>query len=109
MNELLWTKRAVQHLENVYYYHLEFTKSEKLARKIYNDILNESLRLKEFPFIGSREIAISNTDIEYRSIIVARGLYKLIYFVDGHKVIVAVIWNCKMNPEYYPPVSDEKN
>ena len=96
---VVWTERAAQHLESIYEQYLLLTCSEFQASSIYNEILNQSARLSDFPNLGARESLLGDPDTEYRSLVVFQGNYKLIYFIEGDKVVIVGVWNCRMNPK----------
>lgn len=97
--KLVWTERALGHLEKIYAAHLSLTYSERAASLLYNHILDESERLTIFPLLGIAESRLCNADREYRSLVVRKGRFKLIYFVDGDNIVIAAVWNCRMNPD----------
>ena len=75
------------------------TYSERAASLLYNHILDESERLTIFPLSGIVEPHLCNADTKYRSLVVERGRFKLIYFIDDDNIVVAAVWNCRMNPD----------
>lgn len=97
--KVVWTERAAQHLESIYEQYLLLTCSELQASSIYNEILNQSARLSDFPSLGVREILLEDSETKYRSLVVFHGNYKLIYFVEGDTVVISGVWNCRMNPK----------
>lgn len=96
---LVWTDRALEHLDRIYAHHLSLTYSERAASLLYNHILNESERLTIFPLLGIIEPHLCNADTKYRSLVVHQGRFKLIYFIEDENVVIAAVWNCRMNPD----------
>ena len=97
--KLVWTERALKHLDKIYAHHLSLTYSERAASLLYNHILDESERLLIFPLLGIVESNLCNANIEYRSLVVHGGRFKLIYFIDNENIVIAALWNCRMNPD----------
>lgn len=86
--ELRWLKRAVKHLDDIYEYLA--VRNEQAAVKLYNEILDTTDVLMQFPLAGKVEPALEDNPKCYRSLVVSKH-YKLIYRVDREVVkIVAV-------------------
>lgn len=90
---LVWTDRALGHLDKIYAHHLSLTYSERAASLLYNCILDESERLTIFPLLGVFEPRLYSAGIEYRSLVVHQGRFKLIYFIEDDNVVIAAV--CK--------------
>lgn len=93
-----WSFRALSHLEEIYSFYRDYTKSEKIASKLYNDILDEAIVLESFPLAGKIEPALEDLPICYRSLVVKKH-YKIIYYISKETVYIAAVWDCRMNPE----------
>ncbi len=94
---LIWSPVALQDMEEIYDFYT--IKNEKAAAKIYNGILDEVEILKEHPFVGPIESILQHRKKPYRSLVVSKGHFKVLYFVDNTTVYIAGVWNCKQDTE----------
>lgn len=93
--EVIWTEPALQELNDIYVYYSEH-KSEIVAVKLFNTIVNAADRLGLFPEMGTTEELLKNRRKCYRSLI--EGNYKVVYYVEDNNVYIALIWDCRQNP-----------
>jgi len=95
--KILWTRFAESQLDEIYEY--MYNKNPYIAADIYNDILDESAMLANFPQIAAIEPLLSKYKEEYRSLVVRRN-YKVIYYIDSEKTIYVVgVFDCRQNPK----------
>lgn len=84
-------------MERLYGYYLQ--KNVNIALKLHNGIIDETDKLASQPYIAAVEPAIKKPSKTYRSLVVSKGNYKVIYFVESEKVIIARVWGCRQNPK----------
>ena len=95
--KVLWTISAEKQLDCIYDYIQD--KNTCAAIEIYNDIVDESAMLANFPLIGVVEPLLCDFSEEYRSLIVRR-IYKIVYYIEGETTIyVVAVFDCRQNPE----------
>ncbi|MBP1615298.1 MAG: Plasmid stabilization system protein [Bacteroidetes bacterium] len=94
-----WTAKAITHLEKLYENCIYYTKSERIASKLYNKLLDASAILETFPESGKLEPSLSGLSAKDFRAIVVEHKYKLIYFVADDKVLIVTVWDCRRNPE----------
>lgn len=80
-------------LDEIYAFYAE--KSVAAAAKIYHAILDEIEILERFPKASSIEPLLDKQSKEFRSLIVAQGLFKVIYFVESKTVYITHVWCCR--------------
>lgn len=83
-------------LDSIYDYYA--LKSINAAVKIYNSILDEMGVLSKFPNIGIIEPSLVGEEKLFRSLVVVKGKFKIIYFTEGDFLYITHIWNCRSNP-----------
>ena len=91
-----WWEEAKKDLDLIYEYLAEL--NEKYAIKVYNTILDEVDNLLIYGESLAIEPLIKVRKYVFRSSVVINGKYKIIYFVDGTRIIITHIWNCRKNP-----------
>ncbi len=101
MREIAFYKRAQRDLEEIFDFY--FPKSPEVAAKIHDSILDEIERLAQWSEIGSYEKLLESRKFKYRfrSLVTDDGLFKIVYFVQPDKVVIAAIWSCRKNPKKY--------
>lgn len=99
MSKIIWTQSALQTLELVYLQTLRYTKSDRIATKLYNKLIKEAEILKTFPTAGSPLSTSERTSNCYRAL-VADTNYKLIYYVDANEnVFIITVGDVRQNPD----------
>ena len=93
-----WFVEATVDLDNIYEYYLK--KNNRAAALLYNKILDEVELLKTHPYIGSVEKLLADCSEGYRSLVVANGKYKVIYFILKETVFIVQVFDCRRNPTY---------
>ena len=76
-------------------------KAYNSAVKIFNGIIDESEILILNPQIAPVEKSLLNKSKIYHSLVVSKGKYKVIYFVENKIIYIARVWNCLQNPKNY--------
>ena len=94
---LLWTPEAVGDLDKIYEFYAD--KNLRAAAVIYNSILDDAEILKTHPYIAQLEPFLDDLPQKYRSLIVAKGRFKVTYFVAHEKINVVYVWSCRQNPQ----------
>ena len=94
--KVLWTKFAENQLDSIY----DFIQAINpyMAVNIYNDILDESALLANFPQMAALEPLLYEFPKKYRSLVVHRN-YKVIYYIDCETVYVVAVFDCRQNPQ----------
>jgi plasmid stabilization system protein ParE len=87
---------AEDHLDDIY--NMLEEKSQRSAIVLYNSILNEIERLRNFPKIAQIEPVLINEPQEFRSLVVQRN-YKVVYYIEEDTIYIAAIWGCRQNPK----------
>jgi len=91
-----WFVEASGDLDQIYDYYLK--KNNRVAALLYNKILDEVELLKTHPYIGSIEKLLADCSEGYRSLVVANGKYKVIYFILKETVFIVQVFDCRRNP-----------
>ena len=92
-----WWEGAINDLDCIYEYLASFNKYS--AAKVYNRLLDEVDKLIHYSESLAIEPLIESRKYNFRSSVVINGRYKIIYFVDGKRIIITHIWDCRKNPE----------
>jgi len=101
MRQIYWFEQAQTDLEEIYtFYSCE---SSINAVRIYNSILEEAEKLKNFPQIGGRDPLFSNNKHNQivRSLVIFNGLFKIIYLHKEENIFILRIWCCRKNPKTF--------
>ena len=95
--EVYWTQFAEDKLTDIFEYY-KFNAGIKVAQKLVNGIIDESLKLSKNPFIGQREDLLIDRIQEYRYLVFKN--YKIIYWVDeiNKMVLVSHVFDTRQNP-----------
>ena len=94
--DVIWSELAKGDLDNLYDYYSQI--SIDIAVRIHNGIIDESERLTLNPEIAPFEQTIKNPSKKYRSLLVSKGRFKLVYFIVGKSVKIICVWGCRQNP-----------
>jgi len=93
---LIWLVDAISDLDEIYDYYV--TLNPKAASTMYNKILDKAEILRTHPRIAPREPLLDDIGLEFRSLLVADGKYKLTYIVEDETVVIIVVFSCRQNP-----------
>jgi len=93
-----WTQFAENKLEDVFTYYSQ-TASLFIASRLIDGIITRSLELEKNPFIGQKEIRLSDRLQEFRYLVYKN--YKLIYWVNLEKKRIEILnlFDCRQDPE----------
>ena len=95
--KIIWLHEANEDMEELYNYYAE--KSINAAIRIYNGILEEANILIQHPNLAAIEQLLNDFTKTYRSLVVSKGRYKLVYTVESSNIYIVRVWNCKQEPE----------
>lgn len=93
---ILWLELAEEDLDSIYHFYAK-DKSVKASNKIYNEILDATETLADFPKMASIELDLSEDGDEYRSLVVGK-YFKVIYFIEDDSIYIAAVWDCRQSP-----------
>ena len=95
--QVIWSEWAENQLDDIYAYYL-LNAGEVVAKRIVLKILEETLYLSAYPFIGQKEPLLAHRNENYRYLIC--GNHKIIYFVEEKNDIVKIIdiFDTRQNP-----------
>jgi plasmid stabilization system protein ParE len=95
--EVYWTQFAEDKLADIFEYY-KYRAGIRVAKKITNEIVDESLKLEKNPFIGQIEELLSERVQNYRYLV--HNNYKIIYWVDEVNKIIFVshVFDTRQNP-----------
>jgi len=96
MVEIIWLKPAKIRMQEIYRYYKNVA-GINTALKIRDRIYNRISTLADHPRIGAQERYLEDANIEFRYLVV--GNYKIIYWVDSGKAIIATIFDTRQDPE----------
>ena len=94
---IIWLQEAREDMEELYNYYAE--KSTRSATRIYNEILEEAEILIHHPNVAAIEQLLNGFAKTYRSLVVSKGKYKLVYTMENSTIYIIRVWNCNQNPE----------
>lgn len=95
VTKVLWTKPAKERLREIYDYYKEKA-GKRTAKKIRDEIYSSVAILSTNPKAGAREELLKNKAQEFRYLV--EGNYKIVYWVETGKVMIATIFDCRRNP-----------
>jgi plasmid stabilization system protein ParE len=95
-----WTARADKRTEEIFRFYEQ--KSERVARKIVSEIRTSAEQLITFPQMAAVDRFLTERPETFRSLVVVRGLFKIIYFVNeiADEIVIVSVWDCRQNLEY---------
>ena len=94
--EIIWTKRAISHLEDIHRFYEE--KSLAVANQVYNDLLDSVEPLRDFPQIAQKEPALNHLKKEYRALVVKKT-FKVVYYSSQSNIYIVAVLDCRQNPK----------
>ena len=94
--KVLWTETALNNLENIFEFY-KYQESVPIARKLVKKIVQSTLHLQKFPYIGKKENLLAERKNEYRFIIEKH--YKIIYWIEDNYIKIAAVFDSRQNPE----------
>ena len=94
--KLLWYSGAVADLDEIYDYYVNL--NPRAAAMLYNSILDDAEILRANPRAARKEPLLEDLAEEYRSLVVAQGRYKLVYYIESDSVYIVQVFACRQNP-----------
>jgi plasmid stabilization system protein ParE len=94
---VIWSQFAENQLDEIYDYHKNKV-SLRIAKKLLKEIINESKKLINTPYLGQEEEFLKQRKNQYRYLIFKN--YKLIYSVDTENnfIKIADVFDTRQNP-----------
>ena len=93
---VFWTETALNNLEDIFEFY-KYQESTSIARKLVKEIVQATLRLQKFPYIGKKENLLADRENEYRFIVERH--YKIIYWIEDNYIKIATVFDTRQNPE----------
>jgi plasmid stabilization system protein ParE len=94
---VIWLDSAQMDMDALYEYYRE--NSIAVAVRIHNGIIDETDLLIHNPYLAPVEPCCAKHLKTYRSLVVSKGKFKVIYFVENQTIYIARVWACKQNPD----------
>jgi len=94
--KLLWFADAIADLNEIYDYYV--TLNPRAAAILYNSILDDAEIVRINPHIAPIEPLLDDLPEKYRSLLVAKARYKLIYYIDNECIFVVQVYSSRRNP-----------
>ncbi|MDP2687335.1 MAG: type II toxin-antitoxin system RelE/ParE family toxin [Aequorivita sp.] len=95
--KVFWTEFSQQELERIYEYYREKA-GTRIAKKLVNEIYNETLKLKGQPEIGQLEELLKSRKEEFRYLVYKN--YKIIYWINykENRIEINDVFDTRQNP-----------
>jgi len=93
---IIWSDSAIEELRDIYDYFLSKA-GKKVADKIINAIVDQTIMLEQTPQMGQTEELLAHLKKEIRYLV--SGNYKIVYFIDKNIVSIATVFDCRQNPK----------
>lgn len=96
--EVFWSKFAENKLEEIFDYY-KFKASLKVAKKIVNGIVNQTIDLNKTPTRGQIEDIFKDDEREFRYLVYTN--YKIVYYINrkARRIVIANVFDTRQNPE----------
>ncbi len=98
MTKIILTDTALNDLDSIYYF-----RENPTAKRMVKTILKEIKILQRHPESGSINHLFANEEKRIRALVVAKGRYKVLYYLEREQVYIARLWDCRRNPEITSP------
>lgn len=95
--EVFWSEFSKLKLEEIYQYY-RLKASKKIARKIVNEIVDQTIDLDKNHEIGQVESALKDKAREFRYLVYSN--YKIIYYINrkSELIVIANVFDTRQNP-----------
>lgn len=95
--KIYWTEFSRKQLDDIFEYYLQKA-SKKVASKIIEELVQESLRLAKISEIGANENLLSHLNPEYRYLV--HKNYKILYLIIKSKGLIEIhdVFDTRQNP-----------
>ena len=94
---VLWSYRAARSLHALEDYILR-TFGETRRQQFMTEAEDITRKLADFPNMGKHDPLLAHRKKEYRSLVMTRKT-KLVYYIEGQRVIIANIWDSRREPK----------
>ena len=96
--EVFWSNFAKNKLEEIFDYY-KLKAGLKVANKIINGIVNQTIGLNKTPVRGQIEDIFKDDDREFRYLVYTN--YKIVYYINlkTNQIIIANVFDTRQNPE----------
>ncbi|MDO5665013.1 MAG: type II toxin-antitoxin system RelE/ParE family toxin [Bacteroidia bacterium] len=93
-----WTEEAEAKVDEIYLFYE--SRSKKVAKEIFADILTAVEQLVLFPKSAPLEPFLRHRPEKFRSLLV-RDMYKIVYFInhEAEEIVISTIFDCRQNPD----------
>ena len=85
--KVFWTETAINHLKNIFDYHL-YRANEKVSQALIQKLINSTLILEKNPLSGKKEELLSNRVNEFLFLVVKN--YKILYWAETTSRIIYI-------------------
>ncbi|MCW0484963.1 type II toxin-antitoxin system RelE/ParE family toxin [Gaoshiqia sediminis] len=93
MTKIILTGTALKDLDSIYYFREDLT-----AKRMVKTILKEIKILQKLPEAGPIDHLFVDEAKTIRALVVAKGRYKVLYYVEKDQVYIVRLWDCRRNP-----------
>jgi plasmid stabilization system protein ParE len=93
MTKIILTDTALNDLDSIYYF-----REDPTAKRMVKTILQEIRILEKHPESGSVDQLFTHEAKTIRTLVVAKGRYKVLYYLENEYVYIARLWDCRRNP-----------
>ncbi len=94
--KIFWSDTSLTQLHLIFDFY-NFAAGEQVANKIVKGIVEKSILLKSYPFLGLQETLLASKPYEYRYIV--GNNYKIVYRIDDNIVLIVSVFDCRQNPQ----------
>ncbi|MDL2322610.1 type II toxin-antitoxin system RelE/ParE family toxin [Bacteroidales bacterium OttesenSCG-928-A17] len=94
--KIVFTNTALDDLDSIYYF-----REQPTAKKLVKSILEEIKLLELYPEAAPIDDLFIDQIKTIRSLVVAKGQYKVLFFIETDFVFISKIWDCRQNTESY--------
>ena len=90
-------RRAQYQLRQIFEY-IESEFGETVADSFQQEVIEKGERIRKYPDAGHPEPLLIGHKRNYRYVIIGKH-NKMLYYVSGETIVVADIWDMRMNPD----------
>jgi len=94
--KLRWTAPAKKQLDHIYRFYGQ--RNVNVAESIFNDIIDESEQLINFPQMAAIEPGLADFEEIYRSLIVRR-FFKVVYRTTVDTIYIVAVFDCRQDSQ----------
>lgn len=93
---VIWSDAAIAELRDIYDYYF-FKASKKVADKLANAIVDQTILLEQTPQMGQPEEMLMHLQKDIRYLL--HRHYKIVYWREENIISIATIFDCRQNPK----------